>query len=136
MPLQLLGDCRHLAVRGALCLLYGVRFEGDPEVHAKYCLLLESYLDGKRDIVGAFGTSNLAYHFVFSSFVIPGRALNGEPPEDTLVQLDNYAFLSRQRLFERRTFYVGQLTPDLVRALDDALTHLHVEPALMIRMMG
>jgi hypothetical protein len=116
--------------------MHGVKFAGHAELHTKYCLLLEGYVDGKRDVVGAYGTSSLEYHFLLSSFVIPCHALGEEPLEDTLIQLDNYAFLTRQRLFERQTHYIGQLTDDLHRQLDDALEHLHVDPVIWLRMCG
>ena len=136
MPLQRLGDCRHLAVRGAVCLMHGVRFKGDPDLHTKYCLLLEDYVNGKHDVVAAYGTSSLEYYFELSSFVVPRHALGEQPIEDTLIQLDNFAFLTRRRLFELRTYYIGQLPQDLVRQLDDALMHLYVDRVIWLRMCG
>ena len=131
-----MGDCKHLAVRGAVCLMHGVKFDGDPDRHSKYCVLLEGYVEGKRDIVVAYGTSSLEFHHVLSSFLITRLALAGQPPDDTLIQLDNRAIVPKRKLFGKWTFYIGQLTADLVRQLDDALVHLYVEPEVWLRMCG
>jgi hypothetical protein len=125
------------ARRGAVFLFHRVKFQGDPRVHQKYCVLMEGYDPAKHTLIVAFCTSRTEFYYQPSTVLIEWGHLPGLV-EPTLVQLDNYREIPTRHLFSRRCMYVGQLPQELLVQVDNALEHLQwsVDEATWLRMCG
>jgi len=126
---------RALARRGAVFHLPKVEFEG--KTKGKYCVLMEDYTDGTERLIVAFTTHRTEYACQKSSVLVEDKDLDGING-DTLIQCENWRELSADTiLLDDRVEFIGQLPPNYMARVDDALTYVRgIDEATLIRMLG
>jgi len=125
------GDQSLRAIRGSVFL---IRFDFGDRPRRKYCVLMEDVVEGMRDVVLVFSTSDTSYHYKFTTVLIPPGTIPGID-EPSLIECHNCWKVSMAQF--SRAEYLGQLPDEFQELLDEALTHVRgIDDALWLRMCG
>lgn len=126
---------RAMAHRGAVYLIQ-YKFPEDDKPRYKYCILMEDFIEGKRDLVVMFTTSHLEYRYKKSSVLVKDGNIKGITG-DTLVECHNWKLIKPSILCENETTrYLSQLPPAVMKQIEEALTYVtNIDEVTLVRML-
>lgn len=124
-----------LAKRGSVYLFPNVEFSDVTK--SKYGVLMENYTTGAKDLIIVFTTHRTEFRNQKSSVFVADGVID-RISGDTLIQCENYRAIPAEHLLENeRVKYVGRLSQEVMKQVDEALTHVrHIDEATLIRMIG
>ncbi len=126
---------RVFARRGAVFYLPRVEFKD--KTKGKYCILMEDYANGAETLIVVFTTHRTRYASQPTSVLVEDKAIDGIDG-DTLIQCENWREIKADTiLYDDRVRLIGDLLPEIMERVDDALTHVRrIDEAILIRMLG
>jgi len=123
-----------LATRGAVYVIHHVVF--GEVVKAKYCVLMEDYVEGAETLIVAFTSSRLEFSYRRSTVTIPNSTIKGLDG-DSLLDCNNYMEVEAVKLIGSKGInYLGHLHGDLIELIDEALEYVTVDEHVFLRMIG
>lgn len=124
-----------VAVRGSLFSIK-YKFERDKEPREKFCVLMEDYVKGKKDLVVVFTTRNLNFASRKTAVPVAGGVIRGLP-EDTVIECHNFAIISCEYLLkDEEVEYICQIQPEIMQSINEAVEHIQkIDEKMLARMV-